>query len=105
MKEFLIPIIISCIFVLPIVIFVIVRDISYKKTFSKDPFYNPYRRFCKKCGQSQSVEQSFNHSYWVNDYPIIDPYCSCHNWVSLEDREYVMNLRREIKNNRWQRGK
>lgn len=49
--------------------------------------YNPYRRYCKKCGQWQSMydnggQRHSYHSWWEEIYPIgNNPTCKCKKYA------------------------
>lgn len=52
--------------------------------------YNPYRRYCKKCGQRQEMYSSSfakNYNWWEDMGQIFDEKCKCHKY----SKEYEIN--------------
>ncbi len=44
---------------------------------------NPYRRFCKRCGDIQEVWSNdgyYGRGYWVFPYEWLTKKCLCHHW-------------------------
>lgn len=45
---------------------------------------NPYRRYCRKCGQCQVVQcwawdtHKLSSGWWITQGAVIDPTCNCH---------------------------
>jgi hypothetical protein len=65
-------------------ILAVVRWIKSELTFKIDPF-NPYRRYCRKCGQQQDLHSTNwsdaeNSSWWEVMQTIRDEKCQCHNF-------------------------
>ena len=49
---------------------------------------NPYRRYCKKCGQQQDMYSSSfasNYTWWEDALPIKNEKCTCHKY-NVEDK-------------------
>ena len=64
---------------------IIYRGIKTLLQFKKDPYGNPFRRCCKKCGQCQGLYEDFNnskHQWWEVQGKIKDEKCECHKYVS-----------------------
>lgn len=67
-------------------IFVIISKWQYFNLFDYDET-NPYRRYCRKCGQQQDA---FTYDLsqgrqWCEDMGAIkDPDCKCHDYVRIE---------------------
>lgn len=49
---------------------------------------NPYRRYCRKCGQCQEVYtlwiENYDHSWWEDMGPVPDENCPCHGYATYK---------------------
>ena len=63
-------------------IIVMAHKVNEKLLFETDP-NNPYRRFCKRCGQTQEQygKSFFGPGWWGIADRKYDPDCICHRYV------------------------
>ena len=76
-------IIVVLILLIPIFAFIFIfYNLFIRSHFNYDKF-NPYRRYCKICGQQQDLyacSYSSNYTWWEDMYPIYDISCKCHKY-------------------------
>ena len=78
-----VEVIVASAILLPILLVASWGIISLHRQFRWDK-NNPYRRYCRKCGQEQNVYAecwSCPRMWWEDVNEIIDPICSCHKYT------------------------
>jgi len=86
---------IALLWIVGAVYFGIISPLFETFRYRRDPS-NPYRRFCKKCGQQQG-EFGYHMrdvGWWEQLGKIDDPYCECHKACARYD-EFKKNFQKE----------
>ncbi len=67
--------------------------ISEKIIFEKDPYGNPFKRYCKFCNQQQDQHQ-LSHKplfkWWETMGKVINEFCLCHNYAEYYSDDFII---------------